>query len=149
MWCQISFNFLVMLGRTKRQSSDLFPESHKRGTNAHAQSLSLMLLSVASQTLGWSRPQLEPGHAIRVSIVSSGPLQIGPCVVLGSGAWHLVFLPITTHCRRTANKPRHPQKTTRMLMPSGVLCCFGQQAKNCALASSAVIIGSHAPNLRP
>lgn len=103
------FNFLVMLGRTKRRSPDLSPESHKQGTNAHA-SLSLMLLSVASQTLGWSRPQLEPGHAIRVTVVSSDPLQIGPCVVLGSGAWHLEFLPITTHCRCTAYETPQPQR---------------------------------------
>lgn len=93
-------------------------------------SLSLMLLSLASQTLGWSRPQLEPGHVIRVTAVSSDPLQIGPCVVLGSGAWHLEILPITTHCRCTAYETSRPQKTIRMLILSGVLCCSSQRAKN-------------------
>lgn len=61
--------------------------------------LDLMLLFLAADTLGWSRPQLEPGHAIRVTVVSSGACQIGPCVVLGSGAWHTKSLPITMHCR--------------------------------------------------
>lgn len=107
-------------------------------------SLSLMLLCLASQTLGWSRPQLEPGHAIRVIVVSSDPLQIGPCVVLGSGAWHLELLPITTHCRRTAYETSQPQKTIRMLIPSGLLCCSSQRANNRTLTNSAVIIGSYA-----
>ena len=44
----------------------------------------ILLLFVAARTLGRGRPQLEPGHAIRVTAVSSGPRQIGPCVVLGS-----------------------------------------------------------------
>lgn len=50
-----------------------------------------MLLFLEAHTLGWSRPQLEPGHVIRVTIVSSCARQIGPCVVLGSGAWHTVI----------------------------------------------------------
>lgn len=107
-------------------------------------SLSLMLLSLASQTLGWSRPQLEPGHAIRVTVVSSDPLQIGPCVGLGSGAWHLELLPITTHCRCTAYETSQLQRTIRMLIPSGLLRCSSQRAKNRTLTNSAVIIGSYA-----
>lgn len=57
---------------------------YEQGLESHG--ISNLMLYLAVHT-GLRRPHLEPGHVIRVEIVSCSPRQIGPCVVLGSGAW--------------------------------------------------------------
>lgn len=143
------FYVLFTLGRTKRQSSDLFSESSNQGINANAnQVLSDVAISDVANT------GMEP------SAVGTGTCHPSECCLERSTSDRTVYrarfrcLALRSSADHDALPMRGRQdhassKAIRMLMPSGVLCCFGQRAKKCALTSSAVIIGSHAPTSRP
>lgn len=71
----------------------------------------------------------------------------GPRVVLGSGAWHIEFLPITTHCRRTAREEvlcncGTTSDTVQLSVPPWSAALLERRARNCPLMNSAVNIGS-------
>lgn len=139
-----------MLGINKRQRSDKSSQGYKQGLGANAGSHLDVVISGGLHTGLGGVPQLEPGHAIRVTACLERSTS-------GRTVCRARFrcLAHKSHCQLCGTAvARHidglpnPPKTTRLLIPSGVLFCI-RRVKHCPLTNSAINIGSYTLSAQP